>query len=155
MRHTFECHSNEPNFKFACCHCHQGFSNYSSMTSHLSRKHRFTAEAPDHDSTASETNQLQTQSDLDLDPVLEATDSNRSDTTAAVSCHYLAQKSAALFLLTLKEKYKLTQTALDFAVGQVKHMLSFALDDMKDVLRQEIASGGNLGKTVVVCTCLM
>ena len=38
----------------------------------------------------------------------------------------------ALFLLTLKEKYLLTQKAVDFAVGQAQHMLSFAKEDLKD-----------------------
>ena len=35
-------------------------------------------------------------------------------------------KMAALFLLTLKEKYKLTQTAVNFATDAVKNMFSAA-----------------------------
>lgn len=148
MRHTFECHSSEPNFKFSCLHCHQSFSIYSSMISHLSRKQRFSADVPDPYDTVSETSQIQTQSDLDLDHALENAEFNGDDTS--VSSRYLAQKSAALFLLTLKEKYKLTQTALDFAVCQVKHMVSFALEDMKDILRQKFASGALVGKKIAM-----
>ena len=35
-------------------------------------------------------------------------------------------KSAALFLLTLKERYQLTQAAMDFSIGQVQNMLQYA-----------------------------
>ena len=49
-----------------------------------------------------------------------------------------AQKSAALFLLTLKEKYRLTQTALNFAVGQVKHMVGFMAEDMQAAVQSEM-----------------
>ena len=49
---------------------------------------------------------------------------------------HLLQRSAALFLLTLKEKYKLPQTAVDFSVGQVQHMVMYALEDMKAAMQQ-------------------
>ena len=39
------------------------------------------------------------------------------------------QRSAALFLLTLKERYQLTQSALDFTVSQVKEMLFYDHQD--------------------------
>lgn len=39
------------------------------------------------------------------------------------------QRSAALFLLTLKERYQLTQSALDFTVSQVKEMLYYDHQD--------------------------
>ena len=43
MRHTFQAHSNEPNFIFTCGvnGCQQTFKNYSSITSHLKRRHGF------------------------------------------------------------------------------------------------------------------
>lgn len=37
----------------------------------------------------------------------------------------MAQKSAALFLLTTKERHCLTQVALNFAVDQVRGMVSY------------------------------
>ena len=136
MRHVFETHSNEPNFKFPCCSCGQTFSQYSSMVSHLSRKHRSSDVA-----TATQPVTLQDQGDifspepsteghadyLPVDPLL-----NRSE-------HFRLRRAAALFLLTLKEKYKLTQTTIDFAVCQVQHMVSYALQDMKDEVQQHVA----------------
>ena len=39
MQHAFEAHSSEAKFKFSCGFCTQMFTVYSSMVSHLSRKH--------------------------------------------------------------------------------------------------------------------
>ena len=44
------------------------------------------------------------------------------------------KKSAGLFLLSLKERYQLTQTAVDFAISQVQQMVSFAVDDFYQIL---------------------
>lgn len=52
------------------------------------------------------------------------------------------RRSAALFLLTLKEKYKLTQTALNFAVGQVQYMVNFALEDCLQLASTQELPGG-------------
>jgi len=41
------------------------------------------------------------------------------------------QRPAALFLLTLKERYSLTQAAVDFAVGQVQEMAACVAQDLK------------------------
>ena len=50
------------------------------------------------------------------------------------------EKAAALFLLCLKERYQLTQSAIDFAIGQVQQMLSFAVDDIQNVLEAHLQS---------------
>lgn len=39
-------------------------------------------------------------------------------------------KMAALFLLTLKEEHRLTQTAVDFALGQVRQMTNYLVQDL-------------------------
>ena len=41
------------------------------------------------------------------------------------------QRIAAIFLLTLKEKYRLTQSAVDFAVGYVRQMVSLVCEQSK------------------------
>lgn len=144
MRHTFECHSSEPNFKFSCHYCNQSFSKYSSISSHLSRKHRVGDDNGNvfiPDTAASE--DIHEQIPPQNYPV---PDFLPRDTSAPVcDNHYLAQKSAALFLLTLKERYKLTQTAINFAVSQVQNMVAFALEDLKDHLC-EGNGGHDLGK---------
>ena len=45
------------------------------------------------------------------------------------------ERSAALFLLSLKERYEITQTALDFAVSQVQQMVLFAVEDVKELFQ--------------------
>lgn len=40
------------------------------------------------------------------------------------------EETAALFLLTLKEKYKLTQKALDFALGSVNEINAGVCDSL-------------------------
>lgn len=42
-----------------------------------------------------------------------------------------AKRSAALYLLTLKERYRLTQTALNFAVSQVGFMTDYISQDIR------------------------
>ena len=154
MRHTFECHSSEPNFKFPCQYCQQTFTNLSSIDSHLSRKHKIgsgdsSVTVPE--STSEDVDDPFTSQLNDLTPDLH---SQLQDISAplseaiesvAVDNHYLTQKSAALFLLTLKERYKLTQTAINFAVTQVQNMVSFAFEDIKEHLR-EVFVEHNLGE---------
>ena len=41
-------------------------------------------------------------------------------------------------MLTLKEKYKLTQTAIDFAVGQMKATVDNITDDLHQGVAREI-----------------
>lgn len=41
------------------------------------------------------------------------------------------EQSAALFLLTLKERYQLTQAAMDFAIRQVRNMFSIGIEDIQ------------------------
>ena len=48
--------------------------------------------------------------------------------------------SAALFLLSLKEKYQIIQTALDFAVGQVQQMVAFAAEDIQNAVESRLHS---------------
>ena len=50
----------------------------------------------------------------------------------------MTQRSAALFLLTMKEKHCLTQVALDFAVQQVREMVGYIIDDVKSNLREKL-----------------
>ena len=47
-----------------------------------------------------------------------------------------AQKAAARFLLTLKERYRLSQVAVDFAVGAVKQIVSIIYESVKKSIAQ-------------------
>ena len=48
----------------------------------------------------------------------------------------LAQRSMALLLLILKERYKVTQAAIDFAVSQVKQTVALLVDDLKETVKK-------------------
>lgn len=50
-----------------------------------------------------------------------------------------AQKSTALLLLTLKERYRLTQVALDYTIGQMKQTMALLLEDVKGAVKSKLA----------------
>ena len=50
------------------------------------------------------------------------------------------EKSAALFPLSLKEQYEITQSALDFAVLQVRQMVAYAVEDVKESVEASLFS---------------
>jgi hypothetical protein len=56
-----------------------------------------------------------------------------------VDSYFLALKSTALLLLTLKERHKLTQTAINFSVGQIKQMVQHVLEDVKISVKDRLA----------------
>ena len=45
------------------------------------------------------------------------------------------ERSAALLLLTVKERFKLTQSAVDFMIQQVKSIISYSVDDIREVVQ--------------------
>ena len=51
---------------------------------------------------------------------------------------FLAKKSSALFLLTMKERYKLTQSAVDFSLLQIRQMFHYVLDDVKTAVIEKL-----------------
>ena len=53
-----------------------------------------------------------------------------------------AQKAAGHFLLTLKERYRLSQAAIDFAVGSVKQMIGFICNILKTSVEQILQDSG-------------
>lgn len=59
------------------------------------------------------------------------------------SQHYLCasdrlQRSAALFLLSAKERFHLAQSALNYVIQQVQQMVSFAIDDIEEVVKKHL-----------------
>lgn len=51
-----------------------------------------------------------------------------------------AKRTAALFLLTLQEKYKLSQKAIDFAVGSISTIISSVCDSIKNDIQSSFAA---------------
>ena len=155
LRHTFEAHSSEPGFCYTCGidGCTSSFNLFSSLSSHLSRKHPLFVEP----ASPTEVGTVGTTSDCDsaLDPCDVLHDSISCDSAFdscddidseledaaypySVSSTASAKRSAALFLLTLKEKHKVTQTAIDFAVSQVSSMTDFIVQDIQSSLQHTL-----------------
>lgn len=137
MRHTFQAHSSLPNFKFTCGveGCCQTFTTYSAVKSHLARKHRgvnmdeavnspIQSQEYYPDTCSSEISAVQ----LTNDDMMHHTANPQPLLTSQENT---LQRSAALFLLSLKEQHQNTQKAIDFAVGQVQQMMSYAIEDVK------------------------
>lgn len=144
MRHSFEAHSSSPNFSFTCGidGCSHSFTTFSAVMSHLNRKHKgvdldsaaFVASSDDlqqSHSYESQSNQLMETSHEEgsLSQCFSYVPDSRTD-------HL--QRSAAIFLLTLKERYEITQSALNFAVGQVQQMITYAVEDMQTTIKQHL-----------------
>lgn len=137
LRHTFEAHFG-PNVRFTCGidNCPQTFATFSAATSHWARKHKgrdfgIQSTTPEV-STCGENPQVLLGSDHDEDPP------DVLDTGPGVQSEHLSRKSAGLFLLTLKERYQLTQTAMNFAVGQVKEMVAFLSEDLRSAVEATV-----------------
>ena len=117
-----------PGFNFTCGvdGCPQ---TYSGIMSYLRRRHRCTDCNHPHISPPgiqSDVHSNQAVSETsDAHPSIDTIDA--VEQVSATSEHHLEvdklKRSAALFLLSLKERYQIIQTALDFAVGQVQQMV--------------------------------
>ena len=143
IKHSFEAHSMEPLFSFqcgirGCSHYFKCGSTFSSFKTHASRKHPNWQEFVNTDtvvavpsantpgpSSSADTEELADNSELDL-PLVSPIPHEQSEldqdiegTCSAQSCSE-SQRRAALFLLTFKEKYRLSQAAIDFAVASIQ-----------------------------------
>ena len=170
-RHNFETHSNEPNFIMKCVvvGCSQTFRCYSTFASHLSRKHRgvdFESEARltillcnscsrESEEVNAELSSGDASAEIEMDTGAAMTSNNDASCNSAEndissvfqmqgstnSCNRLC-RFAALFLITAKERYQLTQSALDFITRQMQQMISFAVDDIDEAVRNYLAEQG-------------
>ena len=135
LRHTFESRSSLPNFSFNCPvdGCNQTFQTFSAISSHLSRKHL----THDLDLTHSLTRTDSADIGVDNLSSTERNEDNHSfiqqenNISQDMDQKIMVQRSAALFLLTLKEQYSVTQAALDFAIQQIKGMVVYLVEDTK------------------------
>ena len=50
----------------------------------------------------------------------------------------LAQRNPVLLLLTLKERHRFTQSAINFSVGQLKQMVYHVLQDVKQSVQEQV-----------------
>lgn len=139
MRHTFESHSSAPNFSFTCglSGCMQTLKTYSGISSHLRRKHPtgnfddLEVECPAA-AFEQDTGVYVDEPNFDSEPQVDPDKRLESDKLLS------SQRSAALLLINLKERHRLTQSAVNFTVGQVGQMLAHVLDDVKASLKDKL-----------------
>lgn len=143
VKHLFEAHSHDASFHFdcpidECSHTFSHRSTFSSLLSHMNRKHPFWKDKLESSGTVTVDlmpSRETTEVPADLPPPPEA-DVNSSPTTpeneSTVCSSQVLQDddspvsnpraTAAKFLLMLKERHNMTQTALSFAIDSVKRL---------------------------------
>lgn len=141
MKHTFQCHSSGPNFKFNCgiSGCIQTFRTYSAMSSHLVRKHSnfdFIQFRAVHDDTHTAMQQQPSTSEAPDNDGGEGLEEEFRYTDDHEDHLLIAKRSSALLLLSLKERHRLTQSAVNFSIGQIKEMMTHILDGVKASVKQ-------------------
>ena len=140
MRHSFEAHSSSPNFTYTCGinGCPQTFTSFSAIKSHLGRKHRgVDLEAACTVSSGGRQNESDAVPESMDFTELQLEENSPDQSLRSVD---RLEKSAALFLLSLKERYEITQSALDFAVLQVRQMVAYAVEDVKESVEASLFS---------------
>lgn len=123
--------------------CSQTFRTYSGIVTHLRRKHRgrYFDDQPTTSTSHDSTMVLNT--DISESETMEIGGGQVDQVTIAGTGQPEAnrlERAAALFLLCLKERYQITQTAVDFAVSQVQVMLSFAVEDIERTIEMCLQS---------------
>ena len=157
VKHIFEAHFADPNFTYICpiqgCpHVFKLGSTYSSFLSHANRKH---SDWRDHLSRSPvQVSETETTAALNVGPLTTnpvsrdigngsfsgnlLDDESMDCYSSPVSGPSLVSRSAAQFLLTLKERYRITQTAVDFAVGSVNQIVSHVYQELEECVRKEL-----------------
>ena len=134
--------------------CPSSFKRYSSMLSHLSRKHNNQDPLqPINPSTVYQELDMSCDSSISTDvngdqeniqpdfPEQMVDSTPGSNQVAGLGpCN----KAAGLFLLTLKEKHRLTQAAVDFTLSQVKQLTKYVVEDVQSSVLGELQGCANI-----------
>ena len=145
IKHIFGAHSVESTFKFRCgikecLHTFHSGTTFTSFKTHADRKHPKWKETFKETQLPSSPHHLEFPSqDMELDPVEEeqiniGTTHMDLELIHAFDNIPSSERSAAIFLLTLKEKYSVSQKAIDFAVGS----MTTIMDNMCDTIKESV-----------------
>jgi hypothetical protein len=130
------------------------FKTFSAFSSHLNRKHpTISIVSPDQNQSSciitSELEARLSQNDLpDLSSVnvndtIPMLDTDELESNESVTLAGGSKRMAALFLLTMKEKHRLTQSSINFAVTQVTDMFKFIAADIKSSVEGKLKESLN------------
>lgn len=147
LKHLFEAHSGTEGFSIdcpidGCCHTFTQGSCFSSILSHANRKHqnwrdRFEQQRTVELSINNERND-KTQPSAETDITEEQLD-NANDAYIPGIAEYRdtfvppndSRASAGKFLLTLKERHRLSQTAISFTIESVRKLITHVSGEIK------------------------
>ena len=180
IKHSFASHSMEPTFHIACgmkgcLHPFKFGSTFSSFKTHASRKHPNWQEPVDDEAATvtivppppsltpsldSTQDHLATISQIP-DPVeltegltvnehLAGNSGSLTHFTPSQFCPP-AQRTAALFLLTFQERYKLSQTAINFSVGSINAIVNGVCESVHGSIQSSLDSGRCSSTDVAAC----
>ena len=145
IQHSFQTHSVEPTFHFVCgikgcLHTFKVGATYSSFKSHACRKHPNwqehldeTVAVPSPVASLPDISQDNEPICTEVDEVHLDIDMTRYNEPISVSqplsqSSNKVQRTAALFLLTFQEKYRLSEASINFAVGSINSIVEGACE---------------------------
>ena len=147
VKHYFATHAVEPKFRLVCgikgcSHTFYFGSTFSSFKTHASRKHTNWKENLTESTLALEPStsisEVQPTPEVDATEVVSPPTSNlqdfESEALHRTPCRS-AKETAALFLITFKEQYKLPQKAIDFAVGSINSIVGSVCSDFQQSMQ--------------------
>lgn len=159
VKHLFQAHSSESSFHYVCgiTNCPHTFKapiTYATFLTHCNRKHsnwrealsrqditKSSSQSEDHlslDSGDSPEEDHDTQEAMDLQR--SAPDSPSSNESPTISDEDI-KLAGARFLLTLKEKYRLTQASLNFALESVHDIIKITSQSIHNSVCKELEDG--------------
>ena len=154
-KHMFEAHSFEPTFSYACgigrcTHIYKAGSTFSSFKTHVNRKHPNWQDEIENMSPTGELAAVVLRDGSpseDCDPLTplineqhlhDDLDAANREAELETACeetpnkdHPSAERAAATFLLTFKERFKLPQASTDFAVGAINGIIDSVCESVK------------------------
>ena len=151
VKHAFEAHSFEVNFVHPCgiggCpHSFTTGSTFKTFKSHVYRKHSGGLEELNAEQEAG----VQTESDsedltgdvirMDLGDPENCDEGQDLDESTQIQHGSKLNETAARFLLSLKEKYRLTQSAVNFTVAAVDEMMRLKCEQLHRSVEDTLAT---------------
>ena len=128
LKHTIRDHKNDPNFRVHCSLCGASFEKWNYFQRHVRRKHAEEYNGDDFLRTGSEDNGNNNLEQEIANDIPELCNVNHEKL-----CSYndKMQWNAAKYILTLKEKHRLTQRAVDATMEATKELVNQVVEVVK------------------------
>ena len=161
IKHSFASHSVEPTFQLVCgihdcLHCFKSGATFQSFKTHAQRKHPFwkdiindggptdlmnlSSEISHFQSSAEVVDQRSALTSACVPSSGTVTLFDRTPASMDVQKILSPEHTAALFLRTFKEQYRLSQKAIDYAVGAVNTIVDSVCASVQETLQQSLVT---------------